>query len=141
MASTPTQTNSHGKLQALDVDTHTTLASLTITDFQRRVYKHLLSIPAGTVTSYATLARQLSTSPRAIGGALRKNPLAPQIPCHRVIAANGFVGGFMGDWQSAPSGVNQVRKLELLQEEGVEFTTQGYLVVKKGIWFKGPWDV
>ncbi|KAG9568205.1 hypothetical protein KCU79_g2499, partial [Aureobasidium melanogenum] len=124
-------------------DTHisTILATASITDFQRRVYTSLLCIPSGCVTSYATLAHHLSSSPRAVGGALRKNLFAPYIPCHRVIAANGFVGGFMGDWQSAPSGVNQSRKLELLKEEGVEFTQEGKLVVREGVWFQGPWGV
>ncbi|KAH0339768.1 DNA binding methylated-DNA--cysteine S-methyltransferase, partial [Aureobasidium melanogenum] len=103
----------------------TLLSTAPITNFQRRVYTSLLLIPSGSVTSYATLAQHLSSSPRAIGGALRKNPFAPQVPCHRVIAANGFVGGFMGEWQKAPSGVNQSRKLELLKEEGVEFTEEG----------------
>lgn len=92
------------------------------------------------MTSYAELAKQLSTSPRAIGGALRKNPLAPRVPCHRVIAANGFVGGFLGDWQDAASGVNQMKKLNLLKEEGVLFTQEGYLIAREGIWFGGPWS-
>jgi methylated-DNA-[protein]-cysteine S-methyltransferase len=49
-------------------------------------------------------------------------------PCHRCIAANGFVGCFMGDWEKAPSGQNQTSKLALLREEGVEFDENGYLV-------------
>lgn len=93
------------------------------------------------MTSYAILAKQLSTSPRAIGGALRNNPLAPRVPCHRVIAANGFVGGFLGDWQKAPSGVNQTKKLELLEEEGVFFTQEGHLIAREGVWFDGPWGL
>ncbi|KAF7511828.1 hypothetical protein GJ744_003559 [Endocarpon pusillum] len=96
---------------------------MTVTEFQERVYTLLSQIPAGRITSYATLARALQTSPRAIGGALRSNPFAPEVPCHRVIAANGFVGGFMGDWEKAPSGVNQGKKLELLRGEGVEFNS------------------
>ncbi|KAK5257460.1 hypothetical protein LTR40_009571, partial [Exophiala xenobiotica] len=93
-----------------------------------KVYTHLLLIPPGRVTSYATLARTLCTSPRAIGGALRNNPYAPDVPCHRVIASDGFVGGFMGDWQKAPSGINQTKKLRLLAEEGVHFDTEGKLI-------------
>ncbi|KAI5240375.1 hypothetical protein E4T42_08396 [Aureobasidium subglaciale] len=110
-----------------------------VTAFQERVYTHLLCIPAGAVTSYAILARQLSSSPRAVGGALRKNPYAPKVPCHRVMAANGFVGGFMGDWQKAPSGINQSKKLDLLKAEGVDFTPEGKLIEKEHVWFKGPW--
>jgi methylated-DNA-[protein]-cysteine S-methyltransferase len=95
------------------------------------------------VTSYLTLSRTLSTSPRAIGGALRHNPFAPEVPCHRVIAANGHVGGFKGDWEKAPSGVNQSMKLELLRGEGVEFDAEGRLVEdgRKEVWFHGPWKV
>lgn len=93
------------------------------------------------MTTYGTLAKILDSSPRAVGGALRTNPYAPKVPCHRVIASDGYVGGFKGDWEKAPSGVNQCMKLQLLKEEGVEFTTEGKLVVKKGVWFEGPWDV
>jgi methylated-DNA-[protein]-cysteine S-methyltransferase len=76
-----------------------------------------------------------------VGGALRCNPFAPEVPCHRVIASDGFVGGFKGDWEKAPSGINQSMKLDLLKEEGVNFTPEGKLIVKDNIWFDGPWDV
>ena len=69
------------------------------------------------------------------------NPFAPEVPCHRVIASDGFVGGFKGDWENAPSGVNQTLKLKLLKDEGVEFTNDGKLIVREGVWFHGPWDV
>lgn len=44
----------------------------------------------------------------------------------------------MGDWQKAPSGINQTEKLRLLKQEGVEFTTEGKLVLREGVWFNGP---
>ena len=53
----------------------------------------------------------------------------------------------MGDWQKAPSGVNQKRKLELLKDEGVSFDRDGRLIEvdergkKKIVWFDGPWKV
>ncbi|RMZ77597.1 hypothetical protein DV737_g4247, partial [Chaetothyriales sp. CBS 132003] len=113
----------------------------SVTDFQAKVYAHLLAIPEGKVTSYAALARALNSSPRAVGGALRSNPWAPDVPCHRVIASDGFVGGFKGDWQDAPSGVNQSRKLDLLKHEGVHFTSDGKLITARAsVWFDGPWD-
>jgi len=105
------------------------------------VYAHLLAIPRGSVTTYGHLARALSSSPRAVGGALRNNPFAPEVPCHRVIASDGYVGGFKGDWEKAPSGINQTMKLQLLKDEGVEFTQEGKLIVRDGVWFDGPWDV
>ncbi|ETN43525.1 uncharacterized protein HMPREF1541_02684 [Cyphellophora europaea CBS 101466] len=110
------------------------------TPYQTRVYAHLLCIPPGRVSTYASLARALGTSsPRAVGGALRTNPFAPEIPCHRVIASTGYVGGFIGEWEKAPSGFNQTLKLRLLREEGVEFDANGKLV-SQDVWFDGPWD-
>jgi len=113
---------------------------MAITEFQEKVYTHLLAIPSGKVSTYAALAKSLSSSPRAVGGALRNNPYAPQVPCHRVIASDGYVGGFKGDWEKAPSGVNQTLKLELLKDEGVEFTHEGKLL-RKDVWFTGPFDL
>ena len=110
------------------------------TPFQTTIYAHLLLIPPGSVSTYASLARSTNSSPRAVGGALRCNPYAPDVPCHRVIASSGFVGGFKGDWEKAPSGVNQTLKLNLLRDEGVEFANDGKLVVREGVWFDGPWD-
>lgn len=55
----------------------------------QKVYTLLLQIPAGKVSSYASLAKALSTAPRAVGGALKRNPYAPQVPCHRIICADG----------------------------------------------------
>ncbi|ATZ58708.1 hypothetical protein BCIN_16g04120 [Botrytis cinerea B05.10] len=98
-----------------------------ITDFQRKVYTLLLQIPAGKVSSYASLAKALSTAPRAVGGALKRNPYAPQVPCHRIICADGAIGGFKGEAQNAPSGINQNEKLGLLKSEGVEFDENGQL--------------
>jgi len=62
------------------------------------------------------------------------------VPCHRVIASDGYVGGFKGDWEKAPSGINQALKLKLLKEEGVDFTPEGKLIDKPGVWFQGPWE-
>ncbi|KAJ4286302.1 hypothetical protein N0V90_013336 [Kalmusia sp. IMI 367209] len=100
----------------------TTLPAGKVTAFQSRVYDLLLQIPEGKVSTYAALARALESSPRAIGGALRRNPFAPEVPCHR------FIGGFKGDWEKAPSGVNQAKKRELLTAEGVQFDKDGYLM-------------
>lgn len=65
------------------------------TEHQRRVWRALTHIPAGEVRSYGELARALRSSPRAIGGACRRNPIAVVVPCHRVVGADA-VGGFMG---------------------------------------------
>lgn len=70
---------------------------MPITEFQERVYDLLVQIPPGRVTTYASLARALHTSPRAIGNALRNNPFAPEVPCHRCVASNGYVTGYHGE--------------------------------------------
>ncbi|KAL3422397.1 hypothetical protein PVAG01_06553 [Phlyctema vagabunda] len=107
---------------------------MAITEYQERVYSLLLQIPTGKVSSYAALSRALVSSPRAVGGALRRNPYAPQVPCHRIICADGAIGGFKGEAQDAPSGINQKEKLELLRTEGVVFDTEGFLVDKRHWW-------
>jgi O-6-methylguanine DNA methyltransferase len=61
----------------------------TVTKYQERVYAALQQIPEGRITSYAAMSRALNSSPRAVGGALRVNPFAPEIPCHRCIASTG----------------------------------------------------
>lgn len=60
-----------------------------VSPHQERVYALLQQIPAGRVSSYAAIAKALDSSPRAVGGALRKNPFAPEVPCHRCIASTG----------------------------------------------------
>ncbi|MBD3671530.1 MAG: methylated-DNA--[protein]-cysteine S-methyltransferase [Gammaproteobacteria bacterium] len=84
------------------------------TDFQRRVWEALRTIKSGDIARYGELAWQLSSSPRAIGNACRRNPIAILIPCHRVVAATG-IGGFAG----TRSGPHIDQKLRLLQHEGV----------------------
>ncbi len=68
------------------------------TEFQKQVWRELLSIPYGVVISYAELARRigLKTSFRAVGNANGANPLPIVIPCHRVIGANGKLVGYGG---------------------------------------------
>jgi len=66
--------------------------SKQVTDFQERVYTLLKQIPRGKVTTYAAISKALNSSPRAVGGALRNNPFAPEVPCHRCIASDGVRG-------------------------------------------------
>lgn len=66
-----------------------------VTKYQERVYAALQQIPSGKVSSYAAMARALNSSPRAVGGALRVNPFAPEIPCHRCIASTGVRRDFV----------------------------------------------
>ena len=66
------------------------------TPFQRRVWQALSGIPSGVTRSYDELAVTLGSSARAVGGACRRNPVPIVVPCHRVVAADGRAGGFMG---------------------------------------------
>lgn len=59
------------------------------------------AIPKGKVSTYGALSQVLKSSPRAVGQALRRNPFAPQVPCHRVIASTLELGGFSGTWVGA----------------------------------------
>ena len=65
------------------------------TDFQKRVWQTLLTIPYGETVSYGELARMVGCrSARAVGQAVGANHVALLIPCHRVIAAHGKIGGY-----------------------------------------------
>ena len=71
------------------------------TDFQRRVWAAIASIPAGEVRSYSELAAMLGqpTAARAVASACARNTLALLVPCHRVVPASGGVGQYR--WGSA----------------------------------------
>lgn len=82
-----------------------------------KVYELCRRIPKGKVTTYKELARALKTKGyQAIGQALRRNPYSPIVPCHRVVASDGSLGGFKGKRQ----GKEVEEKKRLLEKEGVE---------------------
>lgn len=87
------------------------------TPFQLRVWQALRRIAPGQTRTYGDLARELGTSPRALGGACRANPCPIVFPCHRVVAVGGL-GGFAGD----TSGRKLAIKRWLLEHEGVDLT-------------------
>lgn len=64
------------------------------TDFQRRVWRAIAAIPQGKTLTYGEIARRLKSAPRAVGQACGRNPYPVVVPCHRVVAANGGLGGF-----------------------------------------------
>ena len=67
------------------------------TDFQRRVWRELSAIPFGRTVSYGAVARAVGClSPRAVGQAVHRNPIALMIPCHRVVGGDGSLTGFAG---------------------------------------------
>ena len=88
------------------------------TPFEQRVYAAISRIPRGRVSTYKFVALAIGcASAQAVGQALRRNPYAPRVPCHRVIASDLTLGGFCGQ----RSGAALARKTRLLASEGVEF--------------------
>jgi methylated-DNA-[protein]-cysteine S-methyltransferase len=82
--------------------------------FDRRVYEVAREVPPGETITYGAIARALAEEPmraRDVGQALARNPFAPIVPCHRVVAAGGRLGGY-----SAPGGESTKRRL--LELEG-----------------------
>ncbi len=86
----------------------------TCPPFHRRVYQACRRIPSGKTASYSDLARAAGSehAMRAVGNAMAHNPLPLVVPCHRVLRADGSLGGF-----SSPEGVEQKRRM--LRLEGV----------------------
>lgn len=89
----------------------------SLTPFRKRVLLALCQVPPGHYTTYLALSNYLHSSPRAVGNALRNNPFAPEAPCHRVVAADGGIGGFGGEW--GVQGKHHGEKVRLLRGEGV----------------------
>jgi methylated-DNA-[protein]-cysteine S-methyltransferase len=86
------------------------------TEFERRVYEFISRVPRGRVTTYAAVGRGVGCgSAQAIGQALRRNPFAPRVPCHRVVRSDLGLGGYSGK----TGGAELRRKIELLVSEGV----------------------
>ena len=82
------------------------------TDFQLKVWQHLLTIPYGKTTTYGAIAKAIGYegAVRAVGTAVGRNPLPVIVPCHRVLPRSGGIGEFScGVW----------RKQWLLKHEGV----------------------
>ena len=82
-------------------------------NLEHKVYKKLLEVPKGKVTTYSELAKSvgLKNGQRAIGRIMNKNPFPVIIPCHRVILSNGKIGGYA--W-------GEKIKTNMLSKEGIE---------------------
>lgn len=85
------------------------------TEFQRSVWKALLTIPFGETCTYTEIAKQIGrpTAARAVGAASGKNPISIMAPCHRVVGADGALTGFVG-------GLETKQVLLDLERNGVE---------------------
>ena len=92
------------------------MASVKVGDFAAQVYRAVSKIPKGRVATYGQIADIIGCpgGSRAVGNALHANPFAPQVPCHRVVAADGSVAAHYG------LGGGQAQR-QRLQDEGVFF--------------------
>ena len=97
-------------------------------EFRQEVWKILMEIPYGEVTTYRNIAKQLikrtgvkNMSSQAVGGAVGHNPISIIIPCHRVVGSNGSLTGYSG-------GIE--KKIQLLTLEGVNM--EKLFVLAKG---------
>ncbi len=102
----------HG--ERTEINVHADLTSAT--EFQRRVLEETSKIPRGQIATYAEIAKRIGKpkASRAVGQALRRNPIPIVVPCHRVVASDGTLGGYSGR-------MGDERKVHLLKLEGVVF--------------------
>lgn len=106
----------------------TSVQRQTVTPFQASVYDAICHIPFGKVATYKGISEAIHCkSSQAIGQALKRNPYAPEIPCHRVVKADLTLGGYGGSFGNAP------KKRKRLEGEGVVFQKN-----KKGEWIIDP---
>ncbi len=99
-----------------------------MTPLQKKTYELLKTVPKGRVTTYKALAHKLGTRGyRAVGQFMRTNPYGfiechdadIQVPCHRVVASDGSLGGFMG----GKTEETLSKKIALLEQEGVSIVS------------------
>lgn len=87
------------------------------TEFQDKVYEILKKVPKGRVVTYKILAEALGCKAyQAVGTAMRINPYAPFVPCHRVVKSDGSIGYFKG--KNTYAAMNEKRIM--LENEGVK---------------------
>jgi methylated-DNA-[protein]-cysteine S-methyltransferase len=89
--------------------------ALSGTHHRLQVWEAMQRIACGRTRTYGELAREIGSSARAVGGACGANPIPVVVPCHRVVAANRSLGGFMG---SREEGFELGIKRWLLGHEG-----------------------
>ena len=121
----PTNSPQNSSLKDPLPSPHTLLHNSSLAPFRRSTLLSLLQVPRGHYTTYGAIANFLSSSPRAVGNAMRNNPFAPTVPCHRVLASDGSIGGFGGEWGE---GEKVKEKVRLLRAEGVRFDGRGRVV-------------
>ena len=93
---------------------------------EEKIYRKLLEVPSGYVTTYGELAKaiNLKNGQRAIGQIMKKNPFPVIIPCHRVVKSDGTVGGYVYGTE---------RKKHMLSSEGLKINNNKILDFKKNL--------
>jgi O-6-methylguanine DNA methyltransferase len=88
--------------------------------WDRAVLGCVRRVPWGEATSYGRVARAIGRrgAARAVGGAVGRNPIGLAIPCHRVLAGDGSIGGYGGDWFGSREAMLEIKR-ELLAREGI----------------------
>eukprot|EP01147_Barroeca_monosierra_P001822 gene1822-4921_t len=127
----------YGNAQSKDKVKSSKLSSFqskrTLSTIFERIYEVVRQIPSGSVASYGNIARCVGCgSAQAIGQAMRHNPYPiykynipyppEMVPCHRVVASSGSLGGFCG--KKDPTSEELMRKISLLKQEGVIVTKE-----------------
>ncbi len=92
-----------------------------VSDWDRRVLEGVRTIPYGSTASYGEVARRIGApgAARAVGGAVGRNPVGLIIPCHRVVAGDGSLGGYGGSWFGSREELLELKE-RLLGIEGVD---------------------
>lgn len=90
------------------------------TNFENQVYEATKRIPYGKITTYKQIAIAIGNpkASQAVGNALRSNPFAPNVPCHRVLPSTYKIGGFFGKTDQNSELVK--KKIALLKSEGIK---------------------
>ncbi len=98
-----------------------------VADWDRAVLDGVRRVPYGRVTSYGRVACLIGRpgAARAVGGAVGRNPIGLVIPCHRVIAGDGGLGGYGGDWYGSREALLGVKRW-LLEREGTSLPTTDF---------------
>lgn len=99
-----------------------------LTEYSKLMLTLLCQIPRGRYSTYKAMSDHITktshkTCARAVGNVMRNNPFAPEVPCHRVLAHDGTLGGFNGFW--GEEGKFASKKHQLLHEEGLRFDSKG----------------
>ena len=95
-------------------------------NIEEKIYRKLLEVPEGNVTTYGDLAKaiNLKNGQRFVGQIMKKNPFPVIVPCHRVVKSDGTIGGY---------AYGTERKKHMLSKEGLEINNDRIFDFKKNL--------